>query len=154
MNGMEAPDWRGQVGDNEYIALADFRGKYLVLYFYPKDSTPGCTTEANDFESLRKDFAKINTEIVGVSRDSLKSHNKFCEKNGLKFPLISDPEGKICSDYGVWVEKSMFGRKYMGIQRATFLINPKGMVESAWHNVNVKGHAQTVLETVQKLNDN
>jgi thioredoxin-dependent peroxiredoxin len=127
------------------------RGKPVVLYFYPKDDTSGCTAEACAFRDALPDFSKVKAEIVGVSRDSVASHDAFKRKFDLPFPLASDQDGKICRAYGVWVEKSMYGRKYMGIERATFLIDANGVVRKLWRKVKVPGHAQDVLEAAEAL---
>ena len=132
-------------------ALQDYKGKHLVLYFYPKDDTPGCTIEANDFQKLSLDFAQSNALVVGVSKDSIASHQKFCDKFDLQFDLISDEQGELCEMFGVWVEKSMFGKKYMGIERATFLFNAQGELVQQWRKVKPAGHAAAVLKAVQKL---
>lgn len=149
--GMQAPDFSGYVAEGTKISNQQFLGKYVVLYFYPKDSTPGCTVEANDFNDLKDEFNKNNAVIIGVSKDSLKSHQKFCDKYSLQFQLISDEECATCNNYGVWVEKSMYGKKYMGIQRATFLIDPDGNIACIWPKVSVKGHAGDVLSKIKEL---
>ena len=123
----------------------------MVLYFYPKDSTPGCTTEGQDFRDLKKDFDKQNTVIFGLSRESIKSHENFKEKQNFNFELISDQDEKICRQYDVIKEKSMYGRKYMGIDRSTFLIDEKGKLVKEWRKVKVTGHAVEVLEAVKKV---
>lgn len=150
---MQAPDFSGYVAEDIQISNQQFAGKYVVLYFYPKDSTAGCTTEANDFNDLKEDFDQNNSVIIGVSKDSLKSHQKFIDKYSLQFQLISDEECVVCNNYGVWVEKSMYGKKYMGIQRATFLINPDGNIAHIWPKVSVKGHAKEVLNKIQELSN-
>ena len=137
-------------GDMGTISLSDYAGKYLVLYFYPKDNTPGCTTEALDFTAAKSDFTKLNAEILGVSRDSVKKHDNFIAKKELKIGLGADLDGRVTEDYGVWVEKSMYGKTYMGIQRATFLIGPDGKIIEIWPKVRVKGHADAVLETLRE----
>jgi thioredoxin-dependent peroxiredoxin len=129
--------------------LASYRGKYLVLYFYPKDDTPGCTNEAIDFSNFTEDFEAANAAILGISRDSLTRHQKFIQKHGLKIELGSDENGSVCETYGVWVEKNMYGRTYMGIARSTFLIDPEGMISRIWPKVRVKGHAQDVLDSLK-----
>ena len=132
--------------------LKDFRGKKnVVLYFYPKDDTPGCTLEANDFKDDIKKFAKLDAVVIGVSPDSPEKHQKFKEKFKLPFPLLADTEKKLIDKYGMWVEKSMYGRKYMGVQRATFLIDKQGKVAATWPKVKVKGHSLEVLEAVKEL---
>lgn len=149
--GDVAPDFKISIGENKQISLSELAGKYIVLYFYPKDNTPGCTVEARDFNSLLPEFKKLNTEIIGVSRDSLKSHDKFRNLFGLKFHLGSDTESSLCQQYGVWIEKSMFGKKYMGINRASFLINKEGKIAHIWPKVKIKGHAQEVLDKIKEL---
>jgi peroxiredoxin Q/BCP len=147
--GDAAPDFTLD-GDTGPIRLADFAGKKLVLYFYPKDDTPGCTTEGKDFSSLKADFDAADTVVVGVSRDSVASHAKFRAKHGLNVGLGAD-EGAVTDAYGVWVEKSMYGKKYMGIERATFLIDRAGKVAGVWPKVKVPGHAAAVLAAAQAL---
>jgi peroxiredoxin Q/BCP len=133
------------------LGLKDFAGKKLVLYFYPKDDTPGCTTEGKDFSAAQHEFEKLGAVIVGASKDSAKSHDKFCEKHSLSVELVSDESGTLCDAFGVWVEKSMYGKKYMGIERATFLIDEEGIVRQVWRNVKVPGHVQDVLAAVRGL---
>ncbi len=137
-------------GDSGTLSLHDYAGKYLVLYFYPKDNTPGCTTEAIDFTAQKSAFAELNAEIIGVSRDSVKKHDNFIAKKELGVILGADVEGKVTEDYGVWVEKSMYGKTYMGIQRATFLIGPDGKIVDVWPKVRVKGHVDAVLESLRE----
>lgn len=148
--GAKAPDFELQ-GQDGPIRLADFAGRPLVLYFYPKDDTSGCTREAQDFSALAEAFRKTGAAVLGVSKDSVKSHAKFTEKHGLSVPLGSDPEGAVVERYGVWVEKSMYGRKYMGIDRSTFLIDGNGVIRRIWRKVKVPGHAQDALEAVENL---
>ena len=126
-------------------------GKHMVLYFYPKDDTPGCTQEAKDFKDAIKEFEAANTVVIGVSRDTVDSHSKFRKKYCLPFPLASDESGKMCEDYGVWVQKSMYGKTYMGIERATFLIDKTGVICNIWRKVKVDGHVKEVLEAVKNL---
>ena len=123
----------------------------MVLYFYPKDDTPGCTLEAIDFNELLSEFSKLNAIVLGISRDDLTSHDKFKGKYNLKFNLGADKEGMVCSSYGVWVEKSMFGKKYMGVNRATFLIDKQGRIAHIWPKVSVEGHAREVLNRIRIL---
>ncbi len=132
-------------------SVSAHKGRKLVLYFYPKDDTSGCTREAQEFSMLAGDFAKAGTDIVGVSRDSVKSHAKFRDKYDLKVGLGSDEGGEVTEAFGVWVEKSMYGRKYMGIERATFLIGADGKIARVWRKVKVPGHAQQVLEAAKAL---
>ncbi len=145
----KAPSFEA-ISNGKVIKLADFKDKYLILYFYPKDNTPGCTIEARDFEALRHKFEILTACIVGVSQDSSKSHDNFCQKQGLNFDLIADEDGTICQKYGVLQEKSMFGKKYMGIDRTTFLINPEGKIEHIWPSVSFFGHAQAVLDRLHQ----
>lgn len=131
--------------------LADYAGQWLVLYFYPKDSTPGCTTEGIDFNALLPKFAKANAAVLGVSRDSVKSHDSFCAKQGFRFPLVSDGDEKLCNTFGVIGEKNMYGKKVLGVIRSTFLISPDGRLAHEWRGVKVPGHAEAVLETLKAL---
>jgi peroxiredoxin Q/BCP len=133
------------------LSLKDLKGKKVVLYFYPKDDTSGCTKEAIDFTTRCKAFDKAGAVVVGCSRDSAASHEKFKRKHGLEVTLAADEEGKTCAAYGVWVEKSMYGRKYMGIERATFLIDGAGKIRRVWRKVKVPGHAEEVLAAAQAL---
>lgn len=144
--GKKAPDFMVENQDGKVCSLKDYAGKKLVLYFYPKDDTSGCTTEAKDFTELLAQFADKNVNIVGISKDSVASHCKFIAKHELKIELLADTEGKMCESYGVWVEKSMYGKKYMGIERSTFLIDESGILQKIWNKVQVKGHASAVLE--------
>ena len=146
----QAPDFTLQTADGPK-SLADFSGQSLVLYFYPKDMTSGCTTQAQGFRDLKAEFAAAGAQILGVSKDSLKRHEKFTEKESLNFLLGSDEGGHVCEDYGVWVEKSMYGKKYMGIERATFLINAAGQIVQEWRKVKVKGHVEEVLTAAKAL---
>lgn len=149
--GDKAPNFNLPVNGGGNLSLKDLKGKTVVMYFYPKDMTPGCTTEAQDFRDLIKQFDKAGAVVVGVSKDSVKRHDNFVEKQSLPFKLISDEDGSLCEDFGVWVEKNMYGRKYMGIQRATFVIDAKGVIRHVWPKVKVKGHADEVLEIVKSL---
>jgi thioredoxin-dependent peroxiredoxin len=142
--GDKAPAISATASDGGNLNLAS-PGQPLVLYFYPKDDTSGCTREAQDFTALAPQFAKAGVKVVGVSRDSMKSHEKFIGKYGLAVPLISDDDGRISDAFGTWVEKSMYGRKYMGMERATYLIGADGRVVKAWRKVKVPGHADEVL---------
>ncbi|MGL5831117.1 MAG: thioredoxin-dependent thiol peroxidase [Candidatus Altimarinota bacterium] len=130
-------------------SLKDSLGKWVVLYFYPKDDTPGCTVEACNFRDSSKDYAAVGAEIYGVSVDSLKSHDKFVEKYHLPFPLLADTEKEVVEKYGVWKQKSMFGKKYMGIERVTFLIDPKGKIAQIWPKVKVANHHKEVLDFIK-----
>ena len=146
--GSKAPDFSRAADGDRQISLADYAGKKLVIYFYPKDDTPGCTTEAIEFNAQAGAFAAANTEIVGVSADSVEKHEKFKTKHNLGVTLLSDPDQKMLEAYGVWVEKNMYGKKYMGIERATFLVGEDGKILHIWRKVRVKGHVDAVLDTV------
>ncbi|CAN7339549.1 peroxiredoxin [Phenylobacterium sp. LjRoot164] len=148
--GASAPDFELQ-GAQGPVKLADFAGKPLVVYFYPKDDTSGCTKEAQEFTALAADFAKAGVALLGVSKDSVASHAKFTAKYDLAVPLASDPEGAMIEVYGSWVEKNMYGRKYMGIERSTFLIGADGKLVRIWRKVRVPGHAAEVLKAAQAL---
>ena len=150
-NGSPAPAFTVPNENGAEISLSDYAGKNVVLYFYPKDSTPGCTTEAIDFTGLKSEFEKCNTVVIGVSKDSQKRHQNFIAKNDLNIPLLSDEDGTLCEAYGVWVEKKNYGRTYMGIERSTFLIDGKGIIQQIWRKGRVKGHADAVLAAVQAL---
>jgi peroxiredoxin Q/BCP len=150
--GQKAPDFSlEEDGRDAPLGLSDLRGQLVVLYFYPKDDTSGCTAEAKEFSCMMGDFASAGATVVGVSPDSLKSHAKFRDKHGLKVRLAADEDKALANAYGVWVEKSMYGRKYMGVERATFLIDAKGKIARIWRNVKVNGHAQDVLDAVLAL---
>ncbi len=149
--GHPAPDFSLARDGGTSVSLGSFVGKKLVLYFYPKDDTPGCTQEAMDFNAMRSAFAEAGTEILGVSPDSVKSHDKFKSKHGLEFALAADESKDMLSAYGVWVEKSMYGKKYMGVERTTILIDTKGCVAKIWSKVKVPGHAKEVLAAAQAL---
>lgn len=133
------------------ISLKDCKGKALVLYFYPKDSTPGCTQEGIDFRDLYKAFQKAGAEVMGVSRDSVRSHDNFAAKYKFPFPLLSDGDEKLCKAFGVIIEKSLYGRKYMGVDRSTWMFGADGKLKQSWRGVKVKGHAAEVLEAVKAL---
>jgi thioredoxin-dependent peroxiredoxin len=137
--------------NNLNYSLKDSLGKYVVLYFYPKDDTPGCTIETNDFNKLLLKFKKLECEVYGISKDSLKSHNKFRDKYKIKFDLLADEEIKVLKKYKVWAKKKFMGREFMGILRTTFLIDKKGKIIKIWDNVKVKDHAKEVLETLKDL---
>ena len=149
--GDTAPDFDLPAAGGGRIRLADLRGKAVVLYFYPKDDTPGCTKESQGFSEAAADFAAAGAVVVGVSKDSLASHDKFKAKYGLALELGSDPEGAVIAAYGAWVEKSMYGKTYMGIDRSTFLIDPSGKLAQAWRKVKVPGHVAEVLKAAQAL---
>jgi len=143
--GDTAPDFTLLSDEGKEVSLKDYLGKKVVLYFYPKDGTPGCTQEAKEFRDLAEEFSKESAVILGVSKDSVKSHQSFKEKHGLPFTLLSDPEGKVLDLYGVWKKKTMYGRTFMGTERTTFLIDEEGIVKKAYRKVKVKGHARACL---------
>ena len=147
--GDAAPSFSLPANGDRTVSLSDYAKRKLVIYFYPKDNTPGCTTEAIDFTAAVKDFDKANTDIVGVSADSVKKHDNFIEKHNLGITLLSDEQQDMLNAYGVWVEKSMYGRNFMGIERATFLVGTDGKIEQIWRKVKVKGHVDAVLEAAR-----
>jgi peroxiredoxin Q/BCP len=149
--GAIAPDFDLPTNGDQRFSLSAQAGKPVVLYFYPKDMTSGCTKEAEAFRDLYSAFQQAGAVVVGASKDPVKKHDKFVEKHDLPFPLIADEEGSLCEAYGVWVEKSMYGRKYMGIERATFLIAADGTLAQIWRKVKVANHAETVLAAVKDL---
>jgi peroxiredoxin Q/BCP len=149
--GSIAPDLELLADNGEKISLADYRGKYIVLYFYPKDMTPGCTTEACDFRDQQQSFADLNAVILGVSPDPQEKHQKFKEKHNLPFTLLVDDEHKLADAFGVWKLKKNFGKEYMGIERSTFIIDPDGKIVKEWRKVKVKDH---VLEALQYIKEN
>lgn len=149
--GQPAPSFTLPRDGGTNVSLADYAGQIVVLYFYPKDDTPGCTTEAIDFSAEAEAFAKAGAVVLGVSRDTVKKHEKFRDKHGLKVALLADEDGAVCEAYGVWVEKSMYGRTYMGIERTTFLIGRDGKIAHVWDKVKVKDHAAEVLAAVSGL---
>jgi peroxiredoxin Q/BCP len=149
--GKKAPDFSAATDGGKKLKLSELRGKPVVLYFYPKDDTPGCTTEACGFRDAMPDFKKLKALVIGVSKDSVARHDKFKAKYELPFPLVSDEDGKICEKYGTWIEKSLYGRKYMGIDRATFLIDKEGVVRKIWHKVKVASHVDEVKEALKVL---
>lgn len=149
--GDKAPAFTLPTDDGDSVSLAKLKGRNVVLYFYPKDDTSGCTAEACGFRDSFPKFGKLDAEVIGISRDSVESHDKFKKKHKLSFPLGSDADGKVTEAYGVWVEKSMYGRKYMGIERATFLIDGKGVVRKVWRKVKVPGHVEEVLAAAKAL---
>ncbi|WP_372694781.1 peroxiredoxin [Immundisolibacter sp.] len=148
-----APDFDAPATGDRSISLRELRGKAVVLYFYPKDSTPGCTQEGQDFQRLSDDFAQRGAVILGVSRDSVASHEKFRARQGYTFDLLSDTDETVCRLYDVIREKNMYGRKVLGIERSTFLIDADGVLRAAWRKVKVKGHAEAVLEHLRALGD-
>lgn len=135
----------------EQISLADYVGQAVVLYFYPRDDTPGCTKEAIGFTEMAAEFAAVNTVVIGASKDSVKKHDKFRDKHSLGVVLVSDEESDLCEAYGVWAEKNMYGKTYMGIERTTFLIKPDGQIAQIWRKVKVPGHVEAVLEAARSL---
>ena len=149
--GQPAPSFTLPRDGGTDVSLADYAGQMVALYFYPKDDTPGCTTEACGFRDAAPDFKKLKAQVIGVSRDSVSRHDKFKAKYELNFPLVSDEDGKICEKYGTWIEKSLYGRKYMGIDRATFLIDKDGVVRNVWHKVKVAGHVAEVAAALKAL---
>ncbi|RAX55305.1 thioredoxin-dependent thiol peroxidase [Helicobacter sp. 16-1353] len=147
--GQKAPDFNAKNQDGINVSSKDFKGKFIVLYFYPKDMTKGCTIEANEFSELLDEFNKLNSVVIGISPDSVESHQKFIGKENLKHILLSDSDKNIANAYGVWTEKSMYGRKYMGILRSTFIIKD-GKILEAFYNVKSSGHAKKILEYLRK----
>lgn len=149
--GKKCPSFEAECTSNMRLSNKDFIGKNLILYFYPKDSTPGCTSEGQDFRDRYKLFKNLNTQIIGISRDSIKSHENFKLKQSFPFELLSDPEEKVCKAFDVMKLKSMYGREYIGIDRSTFLINKNGKVIKEWRSVKINGHVQEVLDAVKEL---
>ena len=151
LEGKKCPRFNGASTNDNNFSNKDFIGKKLVIYFYPKDNTPGCTTQGQDFRDNFKTFKKLNTVILGVSRDSVKSHENFKLKQSFPFELLSDPDEKMCKAFDVMKMKSMYGKQYMGVDRSTFLIDEKGRVIKEWRSVKVKGHVEEVLSLVKEL---
>lgn len=149
--GQAAPAFSLLSQDNEKISLKDFKGKAVILYFYPKDDTPGCTQETCDFQDNFKQFSKLNAIVLGLSKDSTESHKKFRKKYGIKFTLLSDEKLSVIKKYGVWKEKSLYGRKYMGIERTTFLIDQKGKIAKIYPKVKVTGHVAEVMRDLESI---
>lgn len=149
--GDPVPDVKMVSLEGTNVSPTDFRGQKLVLYFYPKDDTSGCTREAQDFTALAGEFEGAGTWIIGVSKDDAKKHRRFIDKYDLRVPLATDPDGSVCEAFGTWVQKSMYGRKYMGIDRATFLVDRDGVVKRVWRKVKVPGHAEEVLAAARDL---
>jgi len=147
----KAPLFTSESTSKDSYSLKDSLGKYVVLYFYPKDNTPGCTLETKDFNKLLKDFDKLNCEVYGISKDSLESHLKFKDKYNIKFDLLADKELKLLKKYKVWGKKKFMGREFMGTIRSTYLIDKKGLIIKAWENVKVKDHAKEVLNTLKNV---
>ena len=146
--GKKVPPLEGATGDGGMLSLAKLKGRWIVVYFYPKDSTPGCTTEAQDFRDLYPAFVARNAEVIGVSRDSVRSHGNFTTKQELPFPLVSDADETWCKAFDVIHEKVLYGKRHMGVVRSTFLIDPTGKLTREWRGVKVPGHAQAILETI------
>lgn len=151
MSGHQAPGFTLPRDGGAPVSLSDFAGQTVVLYFYPKDDTPGCTKQAQGFTDMADDFAKAGAVVLGVSKDSIAKHDKFRDKYGLSFALLSDENDAVCEAYGVWVEKSMYGKTYMGIERSTFLIDGNGQILREWRKVKVPGHVEQVLEAVKDI---
>jgi len=145
-----APNFKISSSNNKEFELKKNKNKFLIIYFYPRDNTPGCTNEAKDFSKLYKEFKKLNCEIIGISKDSIESHKKFISKFKIPFQLLSDEKIIVLKKYGAWGEKSMYGKKFMGIKRTTVLINPKGKITKIWSNVKVKDHAKEVLNCLKE----
>ena len=149
--GQPAPAFSATNQDDKNLSLLDFQGSWLILYFYPKDNTPGCTTEAIEFSQKQAEWENLNVKVLGVSPDSVKSHCKFIEKHSLALQLLSDPDHQVAESYGVWGLKKFMGKEYMGIIRSTFLIDPSGNLAQVWPSVKVKGHVESVLSKVKEL---
>lgn len=151
LEGKKCPDFLVESTGDKKLSNGDFEGKNLVIFFYPKDNTPGCTLEGQDFRDNYEEFKKFNAEILGVSRDSIKSHVNFIEKQNFPFDLLSDSDEVMCKSFDVMREKSMYGKKYIGVDRSTFLIDSKGMIVKEWRSVKVKGHVLDVLEALKNI---
>ena len=149
--GQPASDFAAKDQNDNLVTLQDFTSHWLILYFYPKDNTPGCTTEATDFTTYQPEFSELGAKIIGVSPDSAKSHCKFIDKHDLKIQLLSDPEHQVIKAYGAWQLKKFMGKEYMGVVRSTFLITPEGTIAQVWDKVRVKGHVEKVLQELKKL---
>ena len=149
--GDQAPDFTRPADGGGTLSLKQFRGKPVILYFYPKDDTPGCTTEACGFRDAWHELSQAGVVVLGVSRDSVRSHRKFADKYGLPFTLLSDEGGKVADQYGVWIEKSMYGKNYMSMARTTFYIRPNGKIGHVWTQVRAEGHAQSILDYLEKV---
>lgn len=149
--GQKAPAFEAEVADGSTVSLRDFTGKWVILYFYPRDNTPGCTRQACAFRDASNQFSGLNAVILGCSGDSIVSHQKFAEKHGLPFHLLTDPDHALAETYGVWQEKKLYGKTHMGIVRTTFLIDPKGNIAAVWRRVKVDGHIEKVLEKLQEM---
>ena len=148
--GEKLPNINLLIDEDKNISTNELKGKFLIIYFYPKDDTPGCTKEAIEFSSFKKEFDKLDINLIGVSKDNIQKHKKFIEKNNINFPLASDINGSICDAFGVWIEKSMYGKKYMGIERSTFLFDKNLCLLNSWRNVKVKGHVEDVFTFLTK----
>ena len=151
LEGKKCPKFSADATGDVLISNNDFEGKNLVIFFYPKDNTPGCTLEGQDFRDNYASFTELNAEILGVSRDSIKSHENFKNKQSFPFQLLSDPDEVMCKSFDVMREKSMYGKKYIGVDRSTFLINSKGLIVKEWRSVKVKGHVMEVLEALKDI---
>jgi len=151
LEGKKCPKFKAKCTSELNLSNEDFIGKNLVIYFYPKDSTPGCTIEGQEFRDNYKYFKKLNTEVLGVSRDSIKSHENFKSKQAFPFELLSDPDEKVCGAFDVMKLKSMYGKEYIGVDRSTFLVSAKGIILKEWRSVKVKGHVDDVLSTLKNL---
>lgn len=151
MDKKSAPDFKIPSSNNSEFQLKKNKDQFIVIYFYPKDNTPGCTNEAKDFTKLYKEFKKLNCEIIGISKDDIESHKKFINKFKIPFQLLSDEKIIVLKKYGAWGEKSMYGKKFMGIKRTTVLINPKGKIIKIWNNVKVKDHAKEVINFLKEV---
>lgn len=151
--GDSAPDFTLPTDGDGELTLSELKGKNIILYFYPKDDTPGCTKEACGFNDMLSQFKALDAKIIGISKDSTTKHDKFKHKYGLNFTLVSDEECEVCEKYGTWIEKSMYGRKYMGIDRATFLIDSKGKIVQIWRKVKVPGHVDEVYNELNQLRE-
>jgi thioredoxin-dependent peroxiredoxin len=149
--GDAAPDFTLPTDGGETVTLFDLKGGAVIVYFYPKDNTPGCTTEARAFRDLKPEFTRAGTRVIGISKDSVKKHDNFKAKHDLNFTLASDVSGEVCEAFGIWVEKNLYGRKYMGIERSTFLIDGAGVIQEVWRKVRVKGHVEKVLDAAKAL---
>ncbi len=151
LEGKKCPNFLADSTRDKKLSNDDFKGKKLIIFFYPKDNTPGCTLEGQDFRDNYQEFKKLNAEIIGVSRDSIKSHQNFREKQSFPYDLLSDPDEKMCKSFDVMREKSMYGKKYIGVDRSTFMISSDGLVLKEWRSVKVKGHVQEVLEALKEI---
>ncbi len=149
--GEKAPIFQAVNQNNDLVSLEDFLNQWVIVYFYPKDNTPGCTTEAKDFTAYEQEFRELGVKIIGISPDSSQSHQKFCNKHQLTITLLSDAEHEIASNYGVWQLKKFMGKEYMGVVRSTFLINPEGNIAHIWPKVKVKGHVEAVFNHLKQL---